>query len=253
MPQDVIDHVHALAHHQGAVTGLAFADWHSIPQDPNDLDPDNDDDSSYNPSEHGSDDSSHGSDDSSASSDADDDLDLAIDTNDITGVAEHDKKDEEPNDNNDRYIKIAGVNNNANNNEIAGVDADEQPPNDSYYPQDFYDKAVDDDDMPEPEDEVIHLDHPSEDNIPIVEIVEDEEDPHNALEYAMDEQYSTHTGAYDLHPQCARDYSHLLLHRSHELERSENGKDKLEPVRIVLQFCALWCVLQNVLLQWVSP
>ena len=45
----------------------------------------------------------------------------------------------------------------------------------------------------------------------------------------------------------------LLLHRSHELERSENGKDELEPVRIVLQFCALRCVLQNVLLQRVSP
>ena len=31
-------------------------------------------------------------------------------------------------------------------------------------------------------------------------MVEDEEDPHNALEHAMDEQYGTHTGTYDLRP-----------------------------------------------------
>ena len=40
-------------------------------------------------------------------------------------------------------------------------------------------------------------------------MVEDEEDPHNALEHAMDEQYGTHTGTYDLRPWCAHDYSHL--------------------------------------------
>ena len=194
IPQDVIDHVHALAHHQGAIApSLTFADRHGIPQDPNDLDPHDDDDSSYNPSE-------HGSDDSSASSDADNDLNLAVDANNLAGVAEHDEEDEEPNDNDDGYIKITGVNNNASNNEIAGVDVDEQPPNDNYYPQDFYDEAVDDHDVPEPEDKAIQLNHPSEDNMPIVKMVEDEEDPRNALECAMDEQYGTHTGAYDLHP-----------------------------------------------------
>ena len=63
--------------------------------------------------------------------------------------------------------------------------------------------------MPETKDEVIYLDHPNEDNIPIVEMVEDKEDPCNALECAMDEQYGTHTSTYDLCPQCACDYSHL--------------------------------------------
>ena len=150
---------------EGATTRLAFADRHGIPQDANDFDPDDDDDSSYNPSD-------DGSDNSSTSSDADVDLDLTIDTDYIAGVAEHDKEDEEPNDNDDGYIEIVGVNNNANNNELAGVDADEHHQNDNYYPQDFYDEAVDDNNVPETEDKVIHLDHPNEDNILIVEIVE---------------------------------------------------------------------------------
>ena len=70
--------------------------------------------SSYTPSE-------HGSDDSAASSDANNDLNLVADPDDIAGVAEHDDKDEEPNDNDDGYIEIAVVDNNANNNEITGA------------------------------------------------------------------------------------------------------------------------------------
>ena len=38
-------------------------------------------------------------------------------------------------------------------------------------------------------------------------------------------------------------WSQMLLHRSHKLERSENGKDELEPVKVALQNCALQCVL----------
>ena len=169
-------------HHRGSVSTTCL-----------DLSQRDDDDSSYSPSD-------HGSDNSSASYDADDDLDFAIDANNITGVAEHDKEDEEPNDNDDGYIEIAGVNNDANNNEHAGMDADEHPLNDNYYPQDFYDEAANDDNAHETKDEVIHLDHPDEDNIPIVEMVEDEEDPCNALEHAMVEQYGIHTGTYNLHP-----------------------------------------------------
>ena len=154
MPQDVSDRVDALACYQGAAAGLNFSDCHGIPQDPHDFDSDDDDHSFYNSS-------NHGFDDSSASSDADDDLNLTINAINITGVAEHDEEDEEPNDNDDGYIEIAGVNNNTNNNELMGVDANEHPPNDNYYPQDFYDEAVNDDDVPETKDEAIHLDHPN--------------------------------------------------------------------------------------------
>ena len=104
MPQDIIDHIHALTHHQGALAGLTFADHHGLTPAPDDLDPDDDDDSSYTPSE-------NGSDDSSASSDSDNDLNLTADPNDIAGV---DNKDKEADDDDDRYVEITGVNENAN-------------------------------------------------------------------------------------------------------------------------------------------
>ena len=124
-------------------------------------------------------------------------------------MAEHDEEDAEPNDHDDGYIEIAGVNDNVNKNEIARVHENQQPPDDNYYPQAFYDKAADDNKVLGTEDKAINPDHLDEDNIPIVETVEDEEDLHNALECSMDEQYDTHTGTYDLHPWHARDCSHL--------------------------------------------
>ena len=220
MPQDVIDHIHALAHHQGATAGLTFTNCHSVPQDPYDLNSDDDNDSSYSPSD-------NDSNEASAHSNDDADPNLAANTDNIAGVAEYDEEVEELNDNADGvaeydeeveelndnadgYIEVAGVNDNANNNaKIAGVDKNQYPPDDNYYPQAFHDKAANDDEVFEVEDEAIDRDHPNEDDVPIIEMVEDEKDPCNDLEHAMDEQYGTCTGTYNLHPRCAHDYSHL--------------------------------------------
>ena len=40
-----------------------------------------------------------------------------------------------------------------------------------------------------------------------------------------------------------RECMFVLLHTSDELGKGESGKDELEPLRVVLQNCALQCVL----------
>ena len=44
MPRDVIDCIHALAHRQGAIAGLAFTDQHGLAPNPDDLNPDDEKD-----------------------------------------------------------------------------------------------------------------------------------------------------------------------------------------------------------------
>ena len=191
MPQDIIDHVHAIACHQGATAGLTFANCYGIPHDPYDLDSDDKDNSSYSPSDTDSDDASNHSDD-------DADPNLATATDNITGVAEYDEEVEElvindnvnttEVDNNvDKHIKTAGVDGNANDNaEIAGVGDNHYPQDDNYYPQAFHDETGADD------DEVIDTEQPDGDDDPVVEMVEEEEeDLCNDLEHAMDKQYGT--------------------------------------------------------------
>ena len=117
-------------------------------------------------------------------------------------------EDEEPNDDDDRYIKIPQMNNNANNIEASRVDADAQLPDDNYYPPDFHAEAADND-MPEPVNDAIPIDDPNDNDIPVIETVEDGEDLRNPLEHAMDEQYGARTGVYNLRPRCGCDYSHL--------------------------------------------
>ena len=117
MPQDVINCIHVLAHHQGAAASLTFTDCYGIPCDPYDFNSNDDDESSYSPSATDfttdSDDSDDLADDVS---DTDTVPDLAAAADNITGVA-----------NNNEHINLAGVDDNVDDNinhdaDIAGVD-----------------------------------------------------------------------------------------------------------------------------------
>ena len=211
MPQDIVDHIHAIAHHQVTAAGLAFTNCYGVPHDPYDLDSDDKDDSSYSPSDTDSNDASSHSDDDADPND-DSDPDLATATDNIAGVAEYDEEVKEVINNADKHIKIAGVDVNANDNaKIARVGDNHYPQDANYYPQAFHDERADDNEAIDAKNEGIDTKEPNEDGNPVVEMVKEEEDPCSDLEHAMDEQYGTQTGTYNLHPRCACNYSHLGL------------------------------------------
>ena len=189
MPQDIINHMHAIAHHQGATASLTFANCYGVPHNPYDLDSDDDNNSSYSPSN--ADSNTDPNDASNVADDASDDNadpNLAAATDNIAGVADY---DEIINNN----VDEAGVEENANDNaKIAGVDDNHYPQDDNYYPQAFHDETADKDEPIDTKDEVIDTKQPNGDDDPVVEMVEEEEDPCNDLEWAMDEQYGTQSG-----------------------------------------------------------
>ena len=184
MPQDVIDRVHTLTHRHRTVAGLIFADRHGVAPDPVDPNSDDDDDSSYAPSEQGSDDSSASNLNGADPNIPADPTDIAgVDDADIAGVDDDKDKEpnKEPNEDDDGYIEIPGVNNNNANNIKAA-----QLPDNNYYPPDFHAEMANED-MPKPEDDATPIDDPNDNNIPLVKTVEGDKDMHNPLERAMDE------------------------------------------------------------------
>jgi hypothetical protein len=186
MPDDVIDHVHALACHQKADSGLLFLDRNRIPKAVDDAD--NDDDSDFVPDDEQSD---------YSDSDSDDDIDYDPDDDDalpnidsVASASDHDSVSEDE-------FHPDGADG------TPGVDSDGDDNND--------DDNDDEDNEPAGNTGVAPTENPGVNAPPEDPGVDAHNHDEAELDHDMDARYGPRTGKYSLQQRKEHNYSRLFV------------------------------------------